>query len=261
MKLNNFTSTAIKAALAGGKVLSKYFDKNINVTYKGRIDPVTKADKESQKEVFNVIQRKFPKHSFLGEEEGANSVISDDYCWITDPLDGTVNFIHNLPIFCVSVALKYKDEIVTGVIHAPILKETFVAQKGEGAFLNGKKIKVSDTDSLVRSLAVTGFPYDMSVGKNRVFNNFVSLVNNVQGIRRLGSAALDLAYVAMGRFEAFWEEGLFPWDIAAGALILEEAGGKVTDFKGENKYTENKNILATNGFVHNKVLKLLSSAK
>lgn len=254
---NKFTKAAIEAAFKGGEVLKSYFDKEIKINFKGKIDPVTEADRLSQEKIVNLIRKKFHGHSTIGEE-GGESACSAEYCWIIDPLDGTVNFIHHLPIFCVSIGLLHDGKIISGVVHAPILNETFVAEKGGGAWLNGKRIEVSKTGSLLRALAVTGFPYYIHSKPNRAIKYLVNVITKVQGLRRLGSAALDLAYVAMGRFDAFWELGLSPWDVAAGSLLVDEAGGKVSDLKKGSDYVWGKSILASNGTLHKKLLKLFS---
>ncbi|MCB4790323.1 MAG: inositol monophosphatase [Elusimicrobia bacterium] len=254
--LSPFTRTAIEAALAGGKILKKYFNKNIKVDYKGEIDPVTIADKKSQKAILEIIKQRFPGHTTLGEEDKEKAICSE-YCWIIDPLDGTVNFIHGMEIFSVSIGLSHNGNIISGVVYAPRLKELFVAEKGKGAFLNGKRIRVSKINSLVRSLVVTGFPYYVHKSSKRVLKNFSGILTKVQGLRRLGSAAIDLSYVARGKYEAFWEEGLKPWDVAAGSLIVREAGGKVTDYANGKGYLLGENILATNGKTHKKMLKLI----
>ena len=256
IKFNKYTKAAIRAAKIGGSVLEKYFDTKINVGYKGRIDPVTIADMSSQTAIIKFLKKKFPTHTFIGEEDKSRQLCSD-YCWIIDPLDGTVNFIHGVPYFCVSIGLIYKGKVVAGAIYAPSLNELYVAQKGFGVFLNGKKIKVSSEKGLIHSLVVTGFPYDIDTGIKQIMKSLESVIINVQGVRRLGSAALDLAYVAAGRFEAFWEKGLNPWDVAAGSLMVEEAGGKVTDYFGGKEYIFGKTLLATNGLVHNSMRSLI----
>ena len=256
-KFNQYTLAAVDAAKAGGKILARYFNKNVNINFKGKYDPVTIADKTSQRVVIGHIRKKYPGHSFLAEED--NCLSCDDHnCWVIDPLDGTVNFIHNIPLFCVSIAFKHKGKIISGVIHCPILGETYVAEKNKGAYLNGKRIRVSSIDTLDRSLAVTGFPYERERLK-RVMKNLGAVLGLTQGVRRLGSAAMDLAYVACGRLDAFWEEGLMPWDGAAGSLIVSEAGGKVTDYEGGDKFEEKRHILASNGILHKKMLKLITA--
>ena len=254
-KFSQYTLAALEAAEAGGKILLKYFRKNVSINLKGRYDPVTIADKTSQSVVIRHISKKFPGHTFLAEEDNISSSDTRN-CWVIDPLDGTVNFIHNIPLFCVSIAFKHNGEIISGVIHCPVLGETFAAEKNKGAYLNGEKIKVSKIDTLDRSLVVTGFPYERTRLK-RVMKNLNSVLGLTQGVRRLGSAAMDLAYVACGRLDAFWEEGLMPWDGAAGALIVQEAGGKVTDYDGGNKFETKRHILASNGILHKKMLKMV----
>jgi myo-inositol-1(or 4)-monophosphatase len=258
MKLNPYTRVALAAARAGGEVLRAHFDKKLRVDFKGTIDPVTNADRQSQRAVFSVISRHFPGHSTLGEE-GVSTNRDADYCWIVDPLDGTVNFIHRIPLFCVSVALMHRGKIVSGVVHAPLMRESFVAQRGTGAWLNGTRIRVSETGSLVRALAATGFPYYVHERPGRAVTNLVNVLQKVQGIRRLGSAAIDLAYVAMGRCDAFWEEGLAPWDVAAGTLLVEEAGGKVTDYCNGDDYIFGKTLLSSNGRIHRPLFRLISA--
>ncbi|MCL2334847.1 MAG: inositol monophosphatase [Endomicrobia bacterium] len=257
MKLSKYGQTALAAAKAGADILSKHYEKVLNIEYKGKTDPVTQADKNSQKAVIKIIKSVFPEHGVMAEEDGVDES-GKEYCWIIDPLDGTVNFVHGMPMFCVSVGLKHKDDIIAGVIYSPVTKEVFVAEKGKGAYLNGKRIRVSKTKDLIRALAVTGFPYSLDGIRERVFKNFENIVSEAQGIRRLGSAALDMAYVACGRFDFFWEETLKPWDIAAGVVIVKEAGGIVSDYFGKKNYFQNTKLLASNGMaIHKKVLRML----
>ncbi|MCL1972829.1 MAG: inositol monophosphatase [Endomicrobia bacterium] len=257
MRFSKYTKTALAAAQAGAKVLLRYRNKNLNIEYKSETDPVSQADRNAQKAIIKVIKSVFPEHGILAEEDGVNET-KNDFCWIIDPLDGTVNFVHGVPIFCVSIGLKYKNEIISGVIHSPEIKEVFAAEKGKGAYLNGKKIRVSRIKDLIRSLAVTGFPYYVREKNGRVIKNFTNIMKQTQGMRRLGSAALDLAYVACGRFEFFWEEGLKSWDIAAGVLIVKEAGGTVSDYKGSKDFISKDTLLASNNnIIHKKVLRVL----
>lgn len=261
MNFSSYTNTALAAAKEGADILLKHYNGILNIEYKGKIDPVTQADKNSQKAIIKVIKNVFPQHGVLAEEDGVNE-ISRDYCWIIDPLDGTVNFVHGLPMFCVSIGLKYKNEIIAGVIYAPVMKEIFVAEKNKGAWLNGKKIEVSKIKDTIRSLAVTGFPYSIGKRNTRVMKNFKNIVLEAQGIRRLGSAALDMSYVACGRFEFFWEEGLKPWDIAAGIIIVKEAGGEVSDYKGSKDSVFKDTMLASNGVaMHKKILEIINGKK
>lgn len=257
MRFSKYGETALKAAQAGAKTLMRYYNKKLNIEYKGETDPVSQADRESQKAVIKVIKKAFPWHGILAEEDGVNEM-GKEFCWIIDPLDGTVNFVHGVPAFCVSVALKCKKEIVAGVVYAPVLKEIFFAEKGKGSFLNGKKIKVSAVKDLIRALPVTGFPYYVREKSGRVMKNFFNIMMKTQGMRRLGSAALDLAYVACARFDFFWEEGLKPWDIAAGALLVKEAGGIVSDYKGNKDFIFADTMLASNSTgMHKKVMEIL----
>ncbi|MDR2426187.1 MAG: inositol monophosphatase [Endomicrobium sp.] len=257
MNLSKYTQTALAAAEAGAKVLMRHYNKDLNIEYKGEIDPVSQADRNAQKAVIKVVKNVFPQHGVLAEEDGVND-IKKDFCWIIDPLDGTVNFVHGLPMFCVSVALKYKKDIISGVVYSPVMKEVFAAEKSKGAYLNGKKIKVSEIKEFIRALPVTGFPYYVREKSERAIKNFTNIMMRTQGMRRLGSAALDLAYVACGRFEFFWEEGLNPWDIAAGALIVKEAGGIVSDYYGDKDFIFKNTILASNNkMVHKTVLEIL----
>ena len=253
---NKYVDIAVKAALAGGKVLMKYFNTGLAVEYKGRIDPVTAADKTSQKVITAILKKEFPGHSVIGEEDVEKKACSE-YCWVIDPLDGTVNYIHDIPFFCVSIALIVKGKTAAGAIYAPRLNELFTARRGAGAFLNGKRIAVSPNDRIVRSLVVTGFPYDIRAERRRVMESLSKVLSNAQGVRRLGSAAMDLAYVASGRFDAFWEKGLKAWDVAAGALIVQEAGGKVTEFDGGKNYIFGNTILASNGKIHSKMINMI----
>ena len=256
MKHDKYTEVAIKAAKAGGKVLLRYFNSDLSVEYKGKIDPVTVADRASQSAVVKVIRKYFPGHTIIGEEDKKEAVCSE-YCWIIDPLDGTVNFIHDVPFFCVSIAFLRNGVPVSGVIYSPRLEELFTAQRGKGAFLNGRRTKVSTNGKIVRALVVTGFPYDVHSDSRKVMKSLSNVIINVQGVRRLGSAALDLAYVGAGRFEAFWEKGLKSWDVAAGSLIVEESGGRVTAFDGGGDYIFGETILASNGLIHDQMIKLI----
>jgi myo-inositol-1(or 4)-monophosphatase len=256
INFSKYTQTALAAAKAGAEVLMRHYNKSLNIEYKGETDPVSQADRNAQEAIIKAIKNVFPEHGFLAEEDGISD-IKKDFCWIIDPLDGTVNFIHGCPMFCVSVALKHKKEIISGVIYAPVIKEIFCAEKSKGAYLNGKRIEVSRIKELIRALPATGFPYYVRDKSERVINNFTNIMMKTQGLRRLGSAALDLAYVACGRFDFFWEEGLKPWDIAAGALIVKEAGGILSDYAGEKDFIFKNTLLASNKALHKKVLEIL----
>ncbi|MDD5426273.1 MAG: inositol monophosphatase family protein [candidate division Zixibacteria bacterium] len=246
-----------KLALKAGAILKKGFKHRLKVRFKGRIDPVTDADLKSEKSIIASIDRYYPRHEILTEESGSGGGKSP-YRWIIDPLDGTVNYSHAFPVYGVSVALEYKGEIVLGAVYDPQLNEMFWARKGAGAFLNGKKIHVSPQNNLQRALLATGFAYDISTARRNNLGLFARLAKKAEGIRRLGSAALDLCWLAAGRLDGFWELKLHPWDTAAAKIIVEEAGGKITRFKGEKYSIFDKEILATNGKLHPAMKKVLA---
>jgi myo-inositol-1(or 4)-monophosphatase len=225
------------------------------ISHKGRDNIVTDVDKKAEAMIIKDILAAFPGHSILSEESEPRSGLAP-YTWIIDPLDGTTNFAHAFPFFCVSIALEKSGRVVLGVVYDPIREELFFAEKGRGAYLNGKKIHVSKVKKLIDSFLATGFSYGIK-RKDRNISYFRELLTRTQAIRRAGSAALDLCYVACGRFDGFWEMDLHPWDSAAGMLIVEEAGGKVTRFDRSPYSPYDKNILATNGHIHNKMSSFL----
>ncbi len=250
---------AKKAAIIAGDILMEGFGTNFKIHNKeGRNNLVTEYDFKSEKAIIEFLSNKYPTHSFLAEESG-HTTNDIEVRWIIDPLDGTVNYANNLPIFSVSIAAEYKNEIVAGVVYNPILKELFYASKNGGAFLNGEKIICSESDDLNTSFLVTGFPYNVDKNPYSCVDTFVKVVLQGIPVRRLGSAAIDLAYVACGRFDGFWEISLQPWDMAAGYLIVEEAGGIVTQYDNEKFTVFDNTIIATNGKIHNQVVELLSS--
>lgn len=253
-------NVAIEAALEAGKFLKYNVGKVKNIERKKgeETNLVTEIDKQSEKLIIKKIRQHFPSHDILGEESGAHDAKSE-YRWIIDPLDGTTNYTHGLLIFCVTIGIEYKGEIIAGAIYDPNTDEMFAAEKGKGSFLNGKKIRVSAADTLINSLLVTGFPYNVKENPGNVVEHFVHFLPVAQGIRRLGSAALDLAYIACGRLDGYWEVFLNPWDKAAGILLVREAGGKVTTFSGDEKdVIYNPNTLATNGSIHNDMLAVIN---
>ncbi len=255
MNLKSVKRVGIAAAYKGGEVLKTNFGKKCKVQKKGAKDLVTESDTKSERLIIDTIRKVFPSHGILAEESGSNNK-GAECIWIIDPLDGTTNFAHNLGLFAVSIAFSIKGDIEAGIVLNPVTGELFTAVKGEGAELNGIPIHVSETTSISDSLLVTGFPYNVKEIKP-LQARFFNCLNASQGIRRLGSAALDLCYVASGRFEGFWEENLKPWDTAAGFIIAREAGAMVTDFSG-NIFDLNKNeILATNGLIHQEMIKSL----
>lgn len=248
---------AIEIAKRAGEVLLNLYPKTHQIQYKGDINLVTEADVKSENLLKEAIKEKYPAHTILAEESGLEDK-DKKFKWIIDPLDGTTNFAHGFPWFCVSIALEANGEIWLGVIHNPISKETFSVLKENGAFLNGRPIRVSKTKQIEKALLATGFPYNIHEEPEPVISRFNKMLKVARGIRRAGSAALDLCYVACGRFDGFWEERLHPWDTAAGLLLVEEAGGMVTDFKGNPYSIYGKEILATNGLLHKTMLEILN---
>ncbi len=247
---------AVEAARAAGRILKERADRVGKIQYKGEIDPVTEIDLLCEQEVIGRIQKAFPSHAFLAEESGATEGDAD-HLWVIDPLDGTVNYAHGYPCYCVSIGYQCKGEVLAGVVYNPCLDELFVAGKGQGATLNGKPITVSTTTELKQSLLATGFPYDINESADNNLDHFRNFITACQAIRRPGSAAMDLCYTAMGRFEGFWELKLHPWDYAAGWLMVEEAGGKMTRFDGSPFQMGDRSILASNGHIHQAMVDVL----
>lgn len=241
--------TALAAARAAGRILTAGSRQEIKVRYKGAIDLVTDLDRQSEDRIVRTIRKRYPDHRLIAEE-GHLLEGSSDYRWIIDPLDGTTNYAHGFPFYCISIALEHEGEMLLGVVYDPVRPELFVAEKGRGATLNGRPIRVSSKGSMAESLLVTGFAYDVRVSQENNIDHFVRFSHLSQGIRRTGSAALDLCYVACGRFDGFWELKLNPWDVAAGSLIVREAGGEVSSFSGGPFRIHAKEILATNGKIH-----------
>lgn len=248
---------AINTAREAGQILLEKYGRKLNVTKKGDINLVTEADLASEKLIIEKIKSYYPKHSILAEESG-NAVVdgNSSWKWIIDPLDGTTNFAHGYPCFCVTLALEHEGKIVIGVTYDPTRNELFAAERGQGSTLNNKPIRVSETERLSESLLVTGFPYDFKQKENfaRHLTNFLL---QSRGVRRDGSAAIDLAYVACGRFDGFWEEGLNPWDIAAGILLIEEAGGRTSYYDGSPHNIYKPPLCASNGLIHSEMLEVL----
>ncbi len=254
-------TTLLNAVKAGAAELSRFFNKSFVVSNKEGInDLVTEADHASEKAIFDVIRKEFPDHYILSEEAGA--IIQDSsYKWIIDPIDGTVNFAHSIPLCCVSIAVEYNGEIVLGSVYNPIMNELFFAEKGKGATLNDKQIRVSKKQNVANACLVTGFPYTYLDMPNGPLQIFEKLIRKGVPVRRLGSAATDLCWVAAGRFDGFYEHKLQAWDSAGGYLIVEEAGGKVTDFKGNKFSPYQPHILATNGDIHDEMLAVINNEK
>ncbi|MCX5679872.1 MAG: inositol monophosphatase family protein [Candidatus Omnitrophica bacterium] len=256
MTISKYTKVAIRAAYASGLLIKRSVGKISNVSYKGRDNIVTNVDRSSEELIIKMILRAFPDHSILSEESSPIDSGSR-YRWVIDPIDGTTNFAHAFPFFCVSIALEESGKIILGVVYDPMRDEIFIAGQGRGATLNGKKIKVSRVDKLSNGFLATGFSYGIT-RKDRNIMHFSKLLVKTQAIRRAGSAALDLCYVACGRFDGFWEMNLHPWDSAAASLIVREAKGVVTKFDGKSYSHYDKNILATNGRIHSQMVKVLS---
>lgn len=249
---------ALQTAREAGKILLDKFGKKITVSKKGEINLVTEADLASEKYIIEQIKSYFPKHSILAEESGTAVVDGENkWKWIIDPLDGTTNFAHGYPCFCVTIALEYMGNIVIGVTFDPTRDEMFSAEHNNGAFLNHKQIHVSGTENLANALICTGFPYDVAERENFA-RHFTDFVTTARGIRRDGSAAIDMAYVACGRFDGFWEEGLNAWDVAAGKLLIEEAGGRVTYYDDSAFSIYKPPICASNRLIHKEMLDILS---
>ena len=241
-------------ARKAGAILRNGYSKEHQVNYKGVIDLVTEVDHQSEAFLLGEIQRDFADHHIFSEESGVIHG-NDEHIWYIDPLDGTVNYAHHIPIFCVSIAYAFHGELKLGAVYEPMRDELFLAERGKGATLNGKPIGVSSATELQKSLLVTGFPYDVWNTEQDNFANFVKFGKLTQGVRRLGSAALDLCYVAAGRFDGFWELALKPWDVAAGGLICEEAGANVTNVKGKADYiTPPQSVVAAAPGIHTLML-------
>ena len=252
-------AAAIEAALAGGDVIRGFFGGKFEISFKGALDLVTEADTKSERTVVSILRKRMPGVSILAEESGASEGTTDRR-FIVDPLDGTTNFAHGYPVFAVSIGYEEDGEIRAGVVYDPTREELFVAEKGGGAFLNGRRLQVSGTGELRNALVVTGFPYDILediTGNLRLFTRFMA---EVRAIRRDGSAALDMCYVAAGRYDGFWEEKLGPWDTAAGSIMVAEAGGQVSDFSGEAFSCHEKQALASNGVLHREMLRVLKDS-
>ncbi|MFO0705794.1 MAG: inositol monophosphatase family protein [Nitrospira sp.] len=251
------------AAVAGkeaGKLIQTYAQDGFRIEHKNLINLVTDADHAAEQCVIDIIRSHYPEHGFLAEERGQSNNGFSPYLWIIDPLDGTTNFAHGFPAYCVSIGLEYKGEGVLGTVYDPTRDELFTATKGSGSRLNGRAIRVSETAVLDRALLVTGFAYDIRETTQNNLDHFNRFALRAQGLRRTGSAALDLCYVAAGRFDGFWEVKLNPWDMAAGSVILREAGGAITNFRGEAHSLYKKELVASNGLIHSAMLSVIQES-
>ena len=250
---SEFVSAIEAIAREAGELLMGYFARRVPIEYKGDVDLVTEADRASEALIMDRILARFPRHDVLGEE-GARRETGSDYKWYVDPLDGTTNFAHGFPVFCISLGLEHKGQLIAGVVYDPARGEMFSAEKGSGAYLNQRRIHVSKTARLIESLMATGFPSHKR-HKNPNIHFYHQITLRTHGVRRAGSAALDLASVASGRFDGFWEFNLNPWDLAAGVLLVEEAGGQVSGFQGQPFRLADRDVVATNGLIHADLLR------
>jgi len=250
---------AIRVAKDAGRLLRDRVGTRIDLHHKGSINLVTDVDLASENLIRETISTYYPKHEILAEEGGL-SESGSEYRWIVDPLDGTTNYAHGYPMFCVSIALECNGVVVVGVVYDPMRDELFSAERGGGATLNNRPIRVSTIPELMQGLLSTGFPYDIKTSKLTNLDHWANFAMNAQALRRDGAAALDLCYVACGRFDGFWELNLSPWDTAAGALIVEEAGGRLTNFTGGNFSNYEPQIVASNGLIHDRMIEVLAMA-
>jgi myo-inositol-1(or 4)-monophosphatase len=258
-EFSDMTKIAVKAALDAGDILRKGFGTSYKIELKPGIQNyVTEYDHASEKLIVEKIQHHYPSHSFLCEERGFIPKDNSEILWIIDPLDGTTNFTHHIPLFCISLGAYNHNEMITGVIYQPMTNELFIAEKGKGAYLNGKKLQVSKTERFAGGVGATGFPRNILENPLNCIDHFIHILKSGTIIRNLGSSAINLAYVAAGRFDAYWAISLHSWDIAAGKLLIEEAGGKMTTYSGQPyDVLSNAPIVATNTIIHEELLKAL----
>ena len=255
-----YLATAIESVIRAGDVQLSRFGTDLRVDKKGAIDLVTEIDLQIEREFRAMIAERFPDHVVLGEEFGSSGDrdATPRFCWVFDPVDGTTNYAHGLPIFCSSLALEIDGDIVVGAVYDPTRRELFTAERGQGAWLNGVPLRVSATDELIDSLLVTGFHYGIHRDPEELVSLFREFITRCRAVRRLGSAALDLCYVAAGRFDGYWESKIQPWDVAGGGLIVAEAGGRVTTVGGDPFRSRAGSVLASNGLIHDRMLDVIA---
>jgi len=250
-------TTAVEAVTRAGDMMMAHFGRDVRVNKKGTIDLVTDVDVAIERSFRALIAERFPSHAVLGEELGGDNDVPAGCCWVFDPIDGTTNFAHGLPIFCSSVALEIDGRAEVAAVYDPTRRELFTAERGDGAQLNGRPIYVSHAAQLVDAMLVTGFPYDVHQRVDEIVGLFGSFVGRARAVRRLGSAAIDLCYVAAGRLDGFWESDLKAWDIAGGALIVGEAGGRVTNYEGDGFSSRGRQVVASNAHLHSQMLAVI----
>jgi len=256
-----FLTTAIEAVVRAGKLQMEQFGGDFQIRKKGTIDLVTEVDLAVERMFRALITERFPDHQVLAEEMGGSSTVPKGPCWVFDPIDGTTNFAHGIPIFCASLALEIDGVAQVAAVFDPNRQELFTAERGGGAYLNGRRLRVSTAESLVDAVVVTGFPYDVHARVDEIVGLFGAFVGQARAVRRLGSAAIDLCYIAAGRMDGFWESDLKPWDMAGGALIVTEAGGRVTNMDGTSFSSRRPNVLATNSLLHEQMLEIIRKFK
>jgi len=256
--IDQFAKVGTEAALEAGRLLMRHFRTKFSIAHKGDINIVTELDVAAEKLIVSRILEAFPTHSVLAEESHPDAARTP-FTWIIDPLDGTTNYAHGLPFFCVSVGLEIDGQVEWGVVYNPNLEEVFTVRRGQGAFLNQERIQVSKVSPLGASLLATGFPYDIRTSEQNNLSYFREFALTAQAVRRVGSAALDLCYVGCGRFDGFWELKLNPWDCAAGCLVVQEGGGRVTDFSGQPGSIYGGEFVASNGIIHDQMLAVIQS--